>query len=93
MQRKVYFSIKALSVALAAIGIAVIPSYAQAPDVLWTRSFDGGDYECGWSVQQTADGGYIIVGVTWPPGGSIEVTTPRQLSRLPFHRVSILSKP
>ena len=37
---------------------------AQAPDTLWTRMF--GDIGCdeGQSVQQTIDGGYIIVGYT-----------------------------
>ncbi len=31
-------------------------------DSLWTRSFGGAEHDLGWSVQQTADGGYIIVG-------------------------------
>jgi hypothetical protein len=37
--------------------------YAQAPDTLWTRTFDGSDIdEEGKSVKQTIDGGYIVVG-------------------------------
>ena len=35
---------------------------AQAPDTLWTRTYGGASDDVGFSVQQTADGGYIIVG-------------------------------
>ncbi len=33
-------------------------------DTLWTRTFGGSDGDIGSSVQQTADGGYIVVGNT-----------------------------
>jgi len=33
-------------------------------DTLWTRTYGGRDDDCGWSVQQTADSGYIIAGYT-----------------------------
>jgi hypothetical protein len=36
----------------------------QDGDTLWTRTYGGPDYEDGHSVQQTADGGYIIAGHT-----------------------------
>ncbi|MBD3232518.1 MAG: T9SS type A sorting domain-containing protein [candidate division Zixibacteria bacterium] len=36
----------------------------SAGDTLWTRAFGGTDYEGASSVQQTADGGYIVAGHT-----------------------------
>lgn len=44
------------------IGVFVESAMAQTPDTLWTRRFGGSGYEEGNSVQQTADGGYIITG-------------------------------
>jgi hypothetical protein len=37
-------------------------------DTLWTRTFGGPSYDCGQSVRQTADGGYIICGQTYSFG-------------------------
>jgi len=38
--------------------------FAQAPDTLWTKTFGGGNFDFGYSVQQTFDGGYVIAGET-----------------------------
>lgn len=38
--------------------------YAQAPDTLWTKTYGGSDWDRGYSVQQTIDGGYIVAGYT-----------------------------
>ncbi|KPJ58506.1 MAG: hypothetical protein AMJ46_14090, partial [Latescibacteria bacterium DG_63] len=40
-------------------------------DTTWTRTYGGGDRDEGHSLQQTADGGYIIVGYNDPWGTAI----------------------
>ncbi len=42
--------------------------FAQPPDTLWTRTYGGADNDYAYSVQQTLDRGYIIVGETWSYG-------------------------
>jgi hypothetical protein len=46
--------------------LALCPMYlnAQGLDTLWTKTYDGLGYEEGYSIQQTADGGFIIAGST-----------------------------
>jgi len=38
----------------------------QFGDTLWTQTYGGDDHDCGYSVRQTLDGGYIITGNTDP---------------------------
>jgi len=44
--------------------ITILLSAQTPPDTLWTKTFDRGDDDKAYSVQQTADGGYIMVGRT-----------------------------
>jgi hypothetical protein len=44
-----------------------------AGDTLWTRTYGGTYNDCGRSVQQTADGGYVIAGVTMSVGAGGDV--------------------
>ncbi len=44
--------------------LSFITVYAQPPDTLWTKTYGGNGNDCGSSVQQTGDGGYIIAGYT-----------------------------
>lgn len=42
-------------------------------DSLWTRTYSGAGTDRGYSVQQTSDGGYIIVGETYISGSNYKV--------------------
>src|SRR4030042_5820903 len=39
-------------------------TYAQAPDTLWTRTYGGSDWDEGYSILETSDGGYLVLGGT-----------------------------
>ena len=53
------------SLVVCGMALLVLASGAFAqPDSLWSRTFGGSDQEECWSVQQTANGGYILGGTT-----------------------------
>jgi hypothetical protein len=52
------------TLALCLVMAVAVVSIAQPPDTLWTRTFGGSSYEKGNCVQQTNDGGFIVVGYT-----------------------------
>jgi hypothetical protein len=47
-----------------AAAVFVGEAFAQAPDTLWTKRYGGGSYDCAYSVCQTTDGGFVLVGIT-----------------------------
>ena len=45
--------------------LLAVNAFAQAPDILWAQSYGTGDHDECWEVQQTSDGGYIMVGSSY----------------------------
>jgi len=52
----------------------ILSAQTLAPDTTWTQMYSGGLYDWAWQVQQTTDGGYIMVGDTESAGaGSFDI--------------------
>ncbi len=51
--------------------LVTFPSIAQPPETLWTRTFNSWEnsVDKGFDVQQTADGGFVVVGFMEPEEG------------------------
>jgi len=57
-----------ISLVAAMFGAAVEAplAFSQPPVIEWSRTYGGDDEDIAYSVEQTADGGYILAGSTWP---------------------------
>lgn len=51
---------------MAVLVLCSLPAFAQ--ETLWSRTYRGSDMDEGWSVQQTADGGYVVAGYSFSGG-------------------------
>lgn len=61
---------------------------AQAPDTLWTRTYGAADMgEQGYCVQQTIEGGYVVVGVKYWLSSDVYVVCTNQLGYALWERV------
>jgi hypothetical protein len=55
----------AFFIVFALLFLSSLPAAAQPPDTLWTHTYGGNDFDEGFSVRQTLDGGYIVIGSTF----------------------------
>jgi hypothetical protein len=55
--------VRQLILVMSLLYVAIITVFAQAPDILWTKTFGGDDYGHGNSVLQTEDDGFLIAGL------------------------------
>ena len=63
---------KNLFIALTAVMLLSISVFAQ-PDTLWTRTYGGPNNDEGRCIQQTADGGFVIVGNYEWSGSNVDI--------------------
>jgi gliding motility-associated-like protein len=50
---------------------SALAGFAQAPVIEWEKSLGGSDHEYGRKIQQTADGGFIVAGITFSNDGHV----------------------
>ncbi len=51
---------------------ATVPSQQEtAPRIIWQKALGGSSFDEANSIQQTADGGYIVAGYTWSDDGDV----------------------
>lgn len=60
------------SFALGNSDVYVIKTDAHG-DTMWTKTYGGSGDDCGYSIQQTSDGGYVIGGSMYSAGGGMWV--------------------
>ncbi len=54
-----------------AANLFLIQTNAQAPDIEWQKSLGGSNWDQANSIQQTADGGYIVAGYSYSNNGDV----------------------
>lgn len=60
--------VKIIILIVALLGILPLIAQSATVDTVWTRTFWRGYFDSTNCVQETSDGGFVIVGVTWDEG-------------------------
>jgi hypothetical protein len=69
-QRKIFHMIAFTILCVVNFIVVISPAFAQnsaPPGILWTKTYGGLYDDCGYSIQQTSDGGYIVCGTYGTP--------------------------